>query len=135
MASGKERHSPIIDAIAEAEQGTTGEIRVHLSRNQFERDSFRHAQRIFYQFEMFRTTHRNAILIYVNLRKRRFAILGDQGIHDKTGQKFWEKLARELSQDLRSTHPEKAIALTVLKAGECLRTQFPVEPEKEPRMG
>lgn len=117
--------SPILSAIWDAERDSTGEIRVHLSKRWFEPDPFARALHLFTRFGMSKTSHRNAILIYVNLRKRRFAIIGDAGIHHAVGQNFWESLSRQLRENLLSTHSEKAIALTIQSIGKVLKEHFP----------
>lgn len=128
MASGKfQKLSPIVLAISEAETRTTGEIRVHISRGWAEKDVFRYAQSIFEEFDMQRTAQRNAILIYLNLRTRKFAILGDRGIDQAIGPKAWEEMAHALKEDLLSTHFESAIAMGVQRAGACLAKHFPAE--------
>ncbi|MCM2322215.1 MAG: TPM domain-containing protein [Oligoflexia bacterium] len=131
MAIGKKaqtrKFSPIIEAIARAETGTTGEIRVHLTRSWIEKDAFAHAWSIFNRFAMFRTAQRNAVLLYVNLRKHKFAIVGDEGIHKAVGQRYWERVARNLSRNMGSTHYENAIALAVREIGEVLHQHFPTE--------
>ena len=123
MAAGKA--SPIVEAIAVAQEGTTGEIRVHLSKRLWEPDARRRAEKLFHRIGLDQTKDRNTVLIYVNLRRRKFALVGDDAIHAKAGQRFWDDLARRLSVDLRATNPEKAIALAVLRVGESLRTAFP----------
>jgi uncharacterized membrane protein len=125
--AGVVRTSPILIALAEAESGSTGEIRVHLSRRWIERDPFARAAALFREFGMARTAKRNAVLVYVNLRRHKFAIAADEGINSAVGQRFWEKLSRELAVDLRSTHPEKAVAMTVTRIGEALKKHFPAE--------
>ncbi len=127
MAAGNEKHSPIVDAIAEAERGTTGEIRVHLSKSWIEKDPYKHAGRLFAAFNMHKTRYRNGVLLYVNLRRRLFAVVGDEGIHHVVGQEYWEMLAGRLAQNLHETHPEKAIALAVLEIGEKLKQHFPAD--------
>jgi|GEM_PF-125369 len=128
----KERKfSPIIQAIAAAENGSTGEIRVHIAKHWIERDPFARATRLFEHFNMFRTTDRNAVLFYINPRKRKFAIIGDAGIHSVVGQKYWEDLSATLRKELRSTHPENAIALAVLQMGEIFRKYFPKEESSQ----
>jgi len=117
--------SPILAAIAEAESGTTGEIRVHLSRSFFEKDVYAHAEKIFFRFGMQKTKYRNAVLLYVNLRRKKFAVYGDEGIHHVVGQPFWEKLARDLRLGLQSTFSEAAIAQAVITIGHALRESFP----------
>ena len=76
---------------------------------------------------MTRTTKRNAVLIYLNLRKRKLAIVADEGMHQAVGQRFWEKLGRELRANLHSTYYENAVAITVREVGEALKKHFPRE--------
>jgi uncharacterized membrane protein len=123
VAAGK--HSPIVEAIQAAMLGTAAEVRVHLSRRWWEPNPLKRAQKIFQRHGMDRTDHRAGVLLYVNLRRRKFAVLGDTAIHEKLGQRYWEELVRKLRTDLRSTHSERAIALAVLHVGEALRAHFP----------
>jgi uncharacterized membrane protein len=125
LETGKNTADPIVQAIAEAERGTTGEIRVHLSRRWIERNPFKRAIALFNRYGMSRTTHRNAVLIYINRRTRKFAIIGDEGIHKAVGQKGWEALGGELRGHLLTTHYERAIAMTVNDLGALLRLFFP----------
>jgi uncharacterized membrane protein len=125
----KKHFSPILDAIRDAESRTTAEIRVHLSRRLIEKDPFKRAKHLFHQYGMYRTTHRNAVLLYVNLRRRKFALIGDEGAHHSVGQRFWEELARDLMRNFISTHPENAIALAVKKIGERLAQDFPLDAD------
>ena len=123
-------HSPIVRAIALAQQRTTGEVRVDLSRKLFEKDPYGRALRLFSEYGMTRTTQHNAVLIYVNLRKRRFAIVGDSGIQAAVGQQYWEGLGRALSEDLRKyPKPEQAIAMAVTTLGATLQRYFPSSTE------
>jgi uncharacterized membrane protein len=122
------RHSPIVAAITEAESGTTGEIRVHLSRHWMEPDAFARASHLFAKFGMQATQHRNGVLLYVNLRRRKLAVVGDQAIHTHVGQPFWELLIQRLQKDLRATHYENAISNTVRQIGEELTRHFPAGP-------
>ena len=117
--------SPIVAAIAEAESGTTGEIRVHITKRWIEPDVFKRAQKVFKKLKMHETRQRNAILLYVNIKKRRYAIIGDQGIHQAVGDAYWKELSQGLAEDLRSTHFERAIAIAVKTLGETLRRYFP----------
>ncbi len=124
------KHSPIVKAIQAVEQNTTGEIRVHLSKRWLERDPFNRARKLFEKFGMHRTGQRNGVLLYVNLRKKKFAIIGDEGIHEAVGQKYWEDLTIALAQDLRTTHSENAIAMAVATIGVTLQKYFPVEKDQ-----
>jgi uncharacterized membrane protein len=124
---GSAATDPIVRAIALAETGTTGEIRVHLTKRLIERNPHNRALWLFDRFGMTRTRQRNAVLLYVNLRRRRFAILGDQAIDQAVTQIYWRQLANQLTEDLRSTDPERAIAMAVESIGEKLKWHFPEE--------
>ncbi|MBI3535094.1 MAG: TPM domain-containing protein [Deltaproteobacteria bacterium] len=124
MEAGK--ISPIILAIAESEKETTAEIRVALSQRRFDSDPLKRVKKIFYQNGMQNTKNRNAILLYINLKKHKFAIFGDEGIHHIVKQNYWDEIVKELSQDLKYTHYENAIAIAVRKLGSILKTLFPV---------
>lgn len=131
VQAGSGSVSRIVRAIQDAEKGTTGEVRVHLSKRWLERDPLARARKLFKRFGMERTTFRNAVLIYVNLRKRRLAIVGDNGIHEILGPRYWETVATRLARDLRRTHHENAIAAAVREVGIQLARHFPAEAGAE----
>ena len=56
------------------------------------------AERAFEKLGMARTRQRNAILFFVVPSRRRFAVLGDEGIHAKVGQEFWDAIATGASR-------------------------------------
>jgi uncharacterized membrane protein len=128
-----EAGDPIVLAIAEAEAGSTAEVRVHVTKRLFERAPFKRAEKLFARFGMSRTQHRNAVLLYVNLRRRRFAIVSDRGADRALGPSYWKEFSRSLSQELRATDPERAIAQAVIQLGLKLRTHFPKENENARR--
>src|ERR1051325_5829877 len=86
----------IIGAIAEAERKTSGEIRVYVSHRR-RADPLAYAQKRFLDLGMTRTRHRNAVLIYLVPRTRQFAVVGDQGVHEKCGNAFWQEVAAGMS--------------------------------------
>jgi len=98
---------------------------VHVSRDRFERDPMKTALRLFEEYGMTRTTDRNAVLVYLNRAKRSFAILGDEGFHKAVGQKYFDGLSANFTEDLQSTHFENAIALLVYSVGTTLAKKFP----------
>jgi uncharacterized membrane protein len=124
---GNLKHSPIIDAIQRAEEGTTGEIRVHLTQRLFEKDAYKRATQIFSEYGMNRTAQRNAVLLYINLRKKKFAIIADMGFDEKIDPDFWNQLGRQLTYQLRSTERERAIGLAIETVGDALKKWFPIE--------
>ncbi|MBS1963799.1 MAG: TPM domain-containing protein [Bdellovibrionales bacterium] len=124
-ASEEHEPTPILRALRFVAKKSTGEVRVHVSRDRFEKDPMGTALRLFEEFGMTRTTDRNAVLVYLNRATRRFAVIADEGVHRAVGQKYWDGLAANFSEDLRGTHFENAIALLVFSVGTTLAKKFP----------
>lgn len=112
-------------AIREIEAQTTGEIRVHVCRRLWDPDPYARALALFSVLNMHRTTSRNGILFYVNLLKRRFAVVSDVGAHDALGDAYWQDLARLMREDFLSTHYENALTMAVRTVGASLIKHFP----------
>ena len=79
-------------AIQAAERRTSGEIRVSVSRFFWGRIE-PVARRAFRRLGMTATKDRNGILFFVVPSRRRFVVLGDEGIHAKVGPDFWTCIA------------------------------------------
>jgi uncharacterized membrane protein len=114
-------------AVRTAERRTRGEIRVALARFYFWGDVERAARRAFTHLGMHRTRERNAVLIFVSLRRRGFAILGDSGIHERAGQTFWQEVAAALQAALRAGDLDGGLVRAVGAVGERLAVHFPAD--------
>ena len=90
----------IVAAIAAAEKGSSGEIRVHVTRRVPENLEERAARR-FELLGMTKTAERNGVLIYIAPRARQFRILGDVAIHAKCGDEFWTEVAAAMEASFR----------------------------------
>ncbi|HRJ15503.1 MAG TPA: TPM domain-containing protein, partial [Saprospiraceae bacterium] len=64
-----EEEARIIDAIREAEQQTSGEVRVHVEKN-LRGDAMKEAIRTFRKLGMHRTAQRNGVLIFLAPERR-----------------------------------------------------------------
>lgn len=117
--------TPILRAIRFVAAKSTGEVRVHIARNRFERDPTSTALQLFEEYGMARTTDRNAVLLYLNRATRKFSIIADEGIHRAVGQRYWDQLAMNFREDLLSTHFESAITLFAFSVGTTLSKKFP----------
>jgi uncharacterized membrane protein len=117
-------------AIAEAERKTSGEIRVFLSHRKPE-DAVAAAQHAFDQLGMTRTRERNGVLIFVAPRVRKFAVIGDAGVHQHCGDEFWTALAAEMSGHFRKGEFTTGIIHGIHKAGELLARHFPRQPDDQ----
>jgi len=122
----KKEKASIIQAIQSAELKTSGEIRVHLERRARE-SFFEHAREIFEKIGMTKTEDRNSVLIFMGLASRRFAILGDKGIHERVPEGFWDDIARQMTQDFKEDLFADGIVKAIHRIGEKLQQFFPYE--------
>jgi uncharacterized membrane protein len=120
----------IVRAIAEAEQKTSGEIRLYVSHQKRE-DVLAAAEQRFVALEMANTRERNAVLLYFAPLANKFAIVGDTGVHEKAGQNFWEEIIQEMSPGLRAGHFTEAIVGAIHHVGEVLARHFPRSPDDQ----
>ncbi len=114
----------ILEAIGRAERHSSGEIRVHLHKGGGE-DVYQRAVETFNRLEMYKTRLRNGILIYVDTRGRRFAVIGDEGIHRKVGSGFWEKIRDILAEHFRRGQYTEGIVRAIDVIGLALAEHFP----------
>lgn len=121
----KEQQALIVQAIQQAENNSSGEVRVHLEST-CSIDVLDRATYIFKKLKMHKTALRNGVLIYLSVQDRKFAILGDVGINLKVPEGFWDHI-----KDLMISHfstGEITTGLTdgILLIGEKLKLFFPI---------
>lgn len=121
----KLEHDRIVDAIREAESKTSGEIRVHIQRGKMTADSLAIAQKKFQQLGMHKTRERNAVLIFVAPRAHKFAVVGDEAIHEKCGEEFWSRVVDGMRVHFRDEKFSRALTEAVHQVGEVLAAHFP----------
>jgi uncharacterized membrane protein len=115
----------IARAVSEAERGTSGEIRVAIPRF-FQWGNIREAaERAFTALGMQRTRERNGVLLYVAPRRRRFAVIGDVGVHTRVTAAFWDQLVAHLSETLRAGDLTAGLESAIAEIGARLAAHFP----------
>ena len=122
------REDEIVAAIRAAERRTSGELRVFISR-QSVADPVAAAQAEFTRLGMEKTRERNAVLIYLAPGPRKFAVIGDHGIHARCGDGFWQELARSMTAHFRASEFTEGIVQGIKRAGELLAEHFPRRPD------
>jgi uncharacterized membrane protein len=122
---GKLEHDRIVDAIREAESKTSGEIRVYIQRGKLKSDPLEAAQRKFHRLGMHQTRERNAVLIFVAPRVHKFAVVGDQAIHEKCGDQFWQRVATAMHHCFRQQKFTDGIGGAITVIGDALAQHFP----------
>ena len=82
---------------------------------------------MFHRLRIQKTRHRNGVLIFVALDSRKFAILGDSGIHHHVGDSFWSQTRDKMTACFSIGHIKEGIVAGVLSVGEKLKIHFPEE--------
>jgi uncharacterized membrane protein len=124
----KLEHDRVVRAIAAAEAKTSGEIRVFIQRGEVE-DPVAAAQVQFVKLGMTRTRERNGVLIFVAPRLQKFAVIGDEGIHAKCGEPFWQRLVEAMRTHFKAEHFTDAVVHAIEQTGELLADHFPRRPD------
>ncbi|HZR77791.1 MAG TPA: TPM domain-containing protein [Chthoniobacterales bacterium] len=125
---GKLDHDRIVEAIREAESKTSGEIRVFIQRGKLDGDPLPLAEKKFHEFGMHKTPDRNATLILLAPRAHKFAVIGDQGIHEKCGGDYWQRIVAQMSEHFQGERFTDAIVEAVREIGNVLARHFPPKP-------
>ncbi len=118
------------DAIRSAERRTSGEIRVSIAPF-FWGSVERAAQRAFDRLGMRTTAQRNGVLIFIVPSRRRFVVLGDEGIHACAGQELWDRVRDALAARLRENDPTGGLVDAIATLGETLAVHFPYDAARD----
>ncbi len=114
----------ITTSIKSAELDTSGEIRVHIEEV-CKGDVLDRAAFLFKKLEMHKTELRNGVLVYLALKNRKFAIIGDAGINAKVPVDFWDKAKGIMLNHFRDGLFSEGLCQAILLAGEQLKVHFP----------
>jgi uncharacterized membrane protein len=121
----KLEHDAIVKAIRDAELKTSGEIRVFIQRGKLAGDPLPAAQNRFRKLRMHKAPERNAVLIFVAPRAHKFAIVGDEAIHQKCGEQLWQRLVNDMSEHFRNEKFTHALIEAIHEIGDALAAHFP----------
>ena len=122
---GKEK---IISAIKDAENQTSGEIRLHLESS-CKGDALERAVQIFEKLKMHETMLRNGTLIYLAVKDKKFAIFGDEGINTIVPDNFWQDVKDEMRKLFIKGEFLEGITRGIFLVGEKLKEHFPYEED------
>lgn len=118
----------IMDAIAEAEKNTSGEIRVHLENYCFG-NTLKRATKIFKKLGMANTAQHNGVLFYLAVKSKKLAIVGDSAIHEHVKQQFWDELRSGMLDMFAEDHFKEGLVSGILSAGQKLKEHFPYQSD------
>jgi uncharacterized membrane protein len=121
----KLEHDRIIQTIREAESKTSGEVRVLIHRGTLRSDPLVAAQKKFHRLGMHKTRERNAVLIFVAPRVHKLAVVGDNAIHEKCGDEFWQRVVEGMRTHFQNEKFSDALIEAVREVGTALARHFP----------
>ncbi len=128
--SAEEKHH-IVQAIQNAEHRTSGEIRVFVESRCSYMDALDRAVEVFQKMEMYKTEQRNGVLVYVAIRDRQLAVFGDQGIHEKVGDEYWNRVVASMLGSFNRDNYAEGISGCIKEIGEALQSYFPYDSETD----
>jgi uncharacterized membrane protein len=123
-----EEKDKIIQAIKDAENQTSGEIRLHLE-SRCKKDPLGRAAQMFEKLNMHETQLRNGTLIYLAIKDRKFAIFGDKGINEIVPENFWEDVKEEMRGFFIKGDFLSGLTRGIHMVGEKLKAHFPYQDD------
>jgi len=119
-----EQKEEILKAIKTAEMDTSGEIRVHIE-NTCPEDVLDRTAYLFKKLGMTKTKLRNGVLIYLAVRSRKFAIIGDMGINKVVPSNFWDQIRQDMLEQFKNDRFTEGLCQAIMAAGNQLKSGFP----------
>jgi uncharacterized membrane protein len=126
-----EEKRKVIEAIQQAEQRTSGEVRVFIESRCRYVDAIDRAAELFFHLGMDKTADRNGALVYVAVKDRQAAVFGDEGIHQRVGQKYWEDEVNKMMVCFKQSNLSDGLIQCVTDIGEALYQNFPYNRETD----
>lgn len=114
----------IIDAIRIAEKQTSGEIRVHIEPSS-KGDIENRVLEVFTILKMHNTEQHNAVLFYVAVEDKAFAVYGDKGIDAVVSNDFWDSTKNLVEHHFKKRDFTSGLIAGINEAGKQLKTYFP----------
>lgn len=110
--------------IAALETLTTSEIKIIICRNAW--FGLKHkAHKLFKKYKLHETKERNAVLLLLEEKNREFLIYGDEGIHQKVGNGFWEKTGQSMQTSFQNGEIANGLSTGLHIIAEALAQHYP----------
>jgi uncharacterized membrane protein len=119
----------IVAAIRQAEQNTSGEIRIFMESNCRMVDPVDRAAELFYTLKMDETAAKNAVLVYIAFKDKQLALFADEGIYNKVGGEYWNTAVKDMLTYFKVDDFITGICKVVKKIGQTLQTEFPFQKD------
>jgi uncharacterized membrane protein len=121
--SDEQKHR-IKASIEGLELKTSGEVRLHVEGD-CKGDAYHRAVHVFHKLHMHRANHKNGVLFYLAVNHKKFAIVGDEGIHKVVPENFWETVKDHVIARFKEEKYTEGICEGIDMTGEFLQKYFP----------
>lgn len=111
-------------AIDAAERGTTGRVAVRVLPG-LGHEPLKTAEEQLKHARLHHHPHRNSVIFAIAPNARQFAVYGDEAIHTKLGETYWNRLVGEMADRFKRGEPTDAVVYGIERVGEQLRAHFP----------
>lgn len=124
----REEDRRVVEAIKQAELNTSGEIKVHIE-NRCKGDVEERSLVVFDKLNLNETRLHNGVLIYLAVKDRKFAILGDKGINDVVEEGFWNDVKDLMLSHFKEGRFAEGLEQGIQRCGEKLKVYFPYQSD------
>lgn len=124
----------VAEAIASAERGTSGELKVVLTRFCWG-PLLNKGEALFRKHKLHETRERNAVMILVVLANRELLLFGDRGIDEKVDERFWTQTRDAMLAHLRGGRLADGLVEGVGRIGARLAEHFPAGADNPDELG
>lgn len=118
----------VVEAIKQAELNTSGEIKVHIE-NHCRCNVEKRSLLVFNKLKLNETQLRNGVLVYLAVKDRKFAILGDEGINKVVEADFWNDVKDLMLNHFKEGRFAEGLVQGIMRCGEKLKTYFPYQTD------
>jgi uncharacterized membrane protein len=115
----------LTNCIQKAEGNTSGEIRLHID-NHCKGDAMDAAKFWFYKLDMDKTKLQNGILLYIAIKDKKVAIVGDKGINNLVENNYWDSIIQLLSKSFSLNNYYEGLHTAITSIGYELKKFFPL---------
>ena len=116
----------VVAAIAAAEAGNRGEVRVHIERRS-PASPLMSARRWFFELGMHQTATDTGVLLYVATGDRRAAVFAGGALHAEVEPERWQAVVDAVTAGYGAGRPADGLCDGLARVGDILRAALPGE--------
>lgn len=94
--------------------------RLLLNQSHMDQATHKRAENAFLQEEVFHTKHRTGIMIFISFFEKEVIVMADRGISKVVDQKEWDKMVKNIIENIKSGQVMDGIKAAILRCGEIL---------------